>query len=103
MPLYPFKNEATGEQREFSYPMASAPSIGSVIEQEWANWVRLPSPFVAEDFSGMTAGWGRPSNTLPKNLHPSIAKSDKRGRPIIRSANHAREVARKTGYVWNEE
>lgn len=107
MAVYEYVNEITGERREIVARMSNPPPEYVVFgsDGEW-----IPSRMgdgatsyrrVYGDFQPSIPGGKYPivSNTLPRNI-PGC-DTDNKGRPIVRSHGHARELARQTGYTYD--
>jgi hypothetical protein len=95
MPIYPFKNEVTGEIKEVIYSMTDAPSIGTTVLFDGIGYVRISSDFTVDD------GFNRyqypyVSNSLPRKLNGCDLTAA--GKPIIMSRRHERNIASMHGY-----
>lgn len=89
MPEYAMQSPS-GEVRDFFYPMREAPSIGETVEIDGQTWTRLPS---AAHIGVEPARSRYPIESI--SLPPTVpgCKISKNGRPIIRSQEHARQIA----------
>jgi hypothetical protein len=95
MPIYRFQS-TDGTMHELAMAMSEVPSIGTTIEHpEFGALTRVVSE---SQISTNFTTWGYPyvSQSLPRNL-PGC-QTDSRGRPIITSRQHERNVASEHGY-----
>lgn len=100
MPIYVFETEC-GQQVEKMFPVSDAPRIGDIIDID-GNKCRRVASFML-DGAGIqrkTHQYPFVSNSLPKNLRVDGEKvaTDNRGRPIIRSQQHERNILRSIGW-----
>ena len=65
MPLYEFEHSVTKERKELFYTMVSAPTIGSTVEVDGQQYVRVPSSGVG----------GIIDASQPKTLHALATKN----------------------------
>lgn len=100
MPIYAFESK-DGKQRELSFPMSKAPSIGTEILIDGKPFRRIPSFTLADaQIARRTHKYPYVSHRLPGNLEGAESVRVKRrdgsyGRekPLIRSREHEREIA----------
>jgi len=96
--LYDFIDDATGETVTLPYDANLVPRIGDEIKHDGRTLRRVFCGDIASaEIARMTWGFPRASNALPKNL-PGC-KVDKKGRPIITSRKHERELTARHGLV----
>ena len=88
--IYEFENIVTGEKREFHYQMDSAPSIGEIIKKNGGEYRRIPSFQVDVGMEAKIHGYPYVSHSLPRNLEG--CDTNKKGKPVITSRNHEREI-----------
>ena len=96
MPIYAFLAE-DGELREEYFPMEGRPHLGETIDRGGKLFTRIFNGHLsrARDENWLNgSAYPYVSFALPKNCPPEIAKrKDPKGRPIITSKRHEREVA----------
>lgn len=90
MPMYLFKDEF-GAKHELHFSSEDAPRIGDKILKKQHILVRVPS------FHIDTAGISRKTHKYPYVSHQLCrkiegAESNKKGKPVIRSQSHEREI-----------
>lgn len=95
MPLYPFVDES-GEVAEFLFAMKDAPSIGATVSIDGKDWVRVASDFTVDPGTNRYQ-YPYVSNALPRGLKG--CPKDKKGKPIIMSRRHERNIAAMHGYA----
>jgi hypothetical protein len=100
MPAYEFQTES-GTIIEVAFAMKDAPAIGSTYNHPvFGDVVRVPSGTqVSPNFT--TSTYPYVSQTLPRNM-PGVP-ADSKGRPIIMSRRHERNVASEHGYIRAED
>jgi len=94
--IYEFKDK-DGNVVEIAMPMAKAPPIGGIINHEGLELTRIASLSVQVDPATNRSQYPYVSNALPRNL--SGCKTDGKGKPIVESKRHEREIMSRHGYV----
>lgn len=95
--IYVFVDESTGEPVDLNFPLGKAPKIGKVIRRNGRRLRRIVCCHLAVDQIARVT-WKYPfrSESLPRGCCPE--SQDAKGRPIIKSQAHEREVLARTGY-----
>lgn len=96
MMIYEFTDIKTGKIVEINLPMRDAPAIGSIIEHDGRRLARIPSVSVQVDPATNRSQYPYVSHALPRKL--TGCKTDRRGRPIVESRRHEREIMARHGY-----
>jgi hypothetical protein len=98
MPIYAFTTD-DGQEIESFFEFDEAPKIGDVVDINGIQCTRVPS-FVLDSagINRKTHQYPYVSRALPRNLS-GVGDYDKKGRPIIRSQAHERNVASEHGYI----
>ncbi len=95
--IYTFRDERTGQTVDLDFPRGKAPKIGKVIQRNGRRLRRLFCGYLAvAQISRGVWGWPFRSESLPRGCCPE--SQDDKGRPIIKSQAHEREVLARTGY-----
>lgn len=95
--IYCFVDESTGETVDLKFPCGKAPRIGKVIRRNGRRLRRIFSGYLAvAQIAKSVWGWPFRSESLPRGCCPE--SQDAKGRPIIKSQAHEREVLARTGY-----
>lgn len=95
--LYVFRDESTGKTVDLDFPFGKAPKIGKIIRRNGRRLCRIFSCYLAvEQVARVTWGYPFRSESLPRGCCPE--SQDAKGRPIIKSQAHEREVLARTGY-----
>lgn len=81
---------------EIEMPMRDAPAIGSIIVRDGKELTRIPSLSVQVDPATNRSQYPYISNALPRNLEGCKTI---RGKPVIESKRHEREIMSRHGYV----
>jgi hypothetical protein len=89
MPAYDFVNER-GEPVEAFYPMSGVPSIGATVEHPDHGRITRVAMAAQVSPNHCTGTFPVVSHSLPRGLEG--APHDHRGRPIILSRRHEREL-----------
>lgn len=95
MPVYPFRDEATGRTVEVFFAMTDAPAIGSTVEHDGRRLTRLVSAFQVDPATNRSQ-YPYVSNALPRRL-PGC-RTNRQGKPIIESRRHERNVMAQHGF-----
>jgi hypothetical protein len=95
MPSYSFIDESTGESCELVFAMKDAPSIGTTVEVDGKQFVRVVSDYQVDPGTNRSQ-YPYVSNSLPRRLDG--CKTDRHGKPIIESRRHERNVMAQHGY-----
>jgi len=100
MPEYPFRTER-GETVDLFFPMSKVPSIGATIEHpDHGRIVRLASSAqVSPNFT--TGTYPYESRALPDTIEGCPRSA--RGKPIVTSRRHERELMARYGLVRAED
>jgi hypothetical protein len=92
--IYEFKDELDNVV-EINMPMASVPSIGSIITHNGSRLTRIFSN-VQIDVALNRSQYPYVSNSLPRNLEG--CKSTAIGKPIVMSKKHERNIMSQHGF-----
>jgi hypothetical protein len=95
MPSYSFIDESTGESCELVFAMKDAPSIGTTVEVDGKQFVRVVSDYQVDPGTNRSQ-YPYVSSSLPRRLDG--CKTDRQGKPIIESRRHERNVMAQHGY-----
>lgn len=95
MPSYSFIDESTGESCELVFAMKDAPSIGTTVEVDGKQFVRVANDYQVDPGTNRSQ-YPYVSNSLPRRL--AGCKTDNKGKPIIESRRHERNVMAQHGY-----
>lgn len=95
MMLYEFIDEDDNVV-EINLPMRDAPSIGSIIQHDGRTLTRIPSVSVQVDPATNRSQYPYLSHALPRKLDG--CRTDHRGRPIVESKRHEREIMARHGF-----
>lgn len=100
MPIYTYIDE-DGNEIDLMKPVSKMDPIGTVIEHEGRKLTRVFCGSIdAAGIARKTWGYPRASEQLPRGL--SGCKHDAKGRPIITSRKHERELTARHGLVEME-
>lgn len=100
MPMYEFQLVGGVEKVERFFPMAEAPAFGTRITVDGKSYIRIASVAqIDADVKNRVHGYPYVSHTLPRNTDLAGCKHDHRGRPIIESRTHEKEVCAQTGRI----
>ena len=95
--IYVFQDVESGETLDLDFPLGKAPKIGKVIKRDGRRLRRIASCYLAvAQISRGVWGWPFRSESLPRGCCPE--SQDVKGRAIIKSQAHEREVLARTGY-----
>ena len=95
--LYVFQDEQIGELVDLDFPSGKAPKIGKIIKRDGRRLRRIASCYLAvAQISRGVWGWPFRSESVRRGCCPE--RQDAKGRPIIKSQAHEREVLARTGY-----
>jgi hypothetical protein len=91
---YEFEDE-NGNLVEINLPMREAPSIGSIITHDGRTLRRIAS-LVQVDPATNRSQYPYVSTALPRRLEG--CRTDKKGKPIVTSKRHEREIMARHGF-----
>lgn len=94
MPIYVYQNDK-GEIKECVYPIGKAPNVIPAKGGDWRRVITVPQ--ISAGVHAAVHQYPYVSRSLPKRLEG--APHDEKGRTIITSQRHEREIARRHGYV----
>jgi hypothetical protein len=96
--MYEFQLVGGTEVVERHFRMSEAPDLGAPLVINGKTYRRIVSiPQIDADVQNRVHGYPHVSHTLPRNV--GDCEHDSRGRPIIRSRLHEKEVCAQTGRI----
>ena len=100
MPVYQFKSADDDTKiLEKYFDVDNVPEIGSTIIDSGSSWIRILSTDIqiGADVRNVVHKYPYVSSTLPKNI--GDCEKTPRGKPIIKSQAHERDICAKYGFV----
>ena len=95
--LYVFQDEQSGETVDLDFHSGKAPKIGKIIKRDGRRLRRIVCCRLAVDqIDRVASKYPFRSESLPRGCCPE--SQDAKGRPIIKSQAHERNVLARTGY-----
>lgn len=98
--IYEFQIVGGTEVIEESFSIKDCPELGTLIHRNGHTYRRIMSaPQIDADVKNICRGYPYISSSMPRNGAVPGCEHDKKGRPIIRSRLHEKEVCAMGGLV----